>query len=315
MAVTAKAVAELRDKTGVGMMECKKALTEADGNFDEAVKLLRERGLAVAAKKSGRIAAEGIVAISKSYHGEGSIPTIAAMIEVNAETDFVAKNEVFQEFVQGCLTVILKEKPADVDVLLAKDFGGGLTVGEVLKEKIMQIGENISVRRFVIVEGMLSAYVHGGGTIGVIVSVNADDKAAADGGFSEFTKNLALQIASMNPLYVAKENVPQSVIDEENEIITNLVRNDPDNAKKPEKVLEKMIEGKVNKYYKDNCLLEQDYVKEDKMTVGDYIRAYAKQTGADVSVDKFYRFEKGEGLQKREENYAEEIAKLAGGAQ
>ena len=309
MAITAKAVAELREKTGVGMMECKKALTEANGDFDEAIKILRERGLAVAAKKASRIAAEGIVDIL--YCEECRT---AAMIEVNIETDFAAKNEIFKELVKGFLKVILKEKPADVADLLTKPFSDGVTVDSMLKEKIMQIGENMSIRRFIIVEGILSTYIHGGGTIGVIVAVNADGTAVADGGFDEFKKNLALQIASMNPSYVAKEDVPASVIDEEREITTNLVKNDPDNAKKPANVLEKMIEGKVSKYYKDNCLLEQDYVKEEKMTVGGYVQAYAKQTGASVSVDKFYRFEKGEGLQKREENYAEEIAKLAGGA-
>ena len=284
MAISAKAVAELREKTGVGMMECKKALTEANGDLDEAVKILRERGLAVAAKKASRIAAEGIVDI---LYCEDS--KTAAMVEVNAETDFVAKNEIFRAFVKQCLEVILKEKPSDVADLLTKPCADGLTVDGMLKEKILQIGENMSIRRFVIVDGVLSTYVHGGGTIGVIVKVNADDKAIADGGFGEFKKNLALQIASMGPIYVAKEDVSASVIDEEREITTNLVKNDPDNAKKPPQVIE-------------------------KMTVGGYIQAYAKETGTSVSIDKFYRFEKGEGLQKREEDFADEIAKLTGGA-
>ena len=310
MAITAKAVAELREKTGVGMMECKKALTEANGDFDEAIKILRERGLAVAAKKASRIAAEGIVDIL--YCEECKT---AAMVEVNIETDFAAKNEIFKGLVKDFLKVILNERPVDVADLLTKPFGNGQTVDAELKEKILRIGENISIRRFIIVEGILSTYVHGGGTIGVIVKVDADDTAAGAEGFNEFKKNLALQIASMGPIYVAKEDVPASVIDEEREITTNLVKNDPDNEKKPANVLEKMIEGKVGKYYKDNCLLEQDYVKEEKITVGGYVQAYAKQSGGSVSVDKFYRFEKGEGLQKREENYAEEIAKLAGGAQ
>jgi elongation factor Ts len=309
MAITAKAVSELREKTGVGMMECKKALTESNGDFDEAIKILRERGLAVAAKKASRIAAEGIVDILYCEDCK-----TAAMIEVNIETDFAAKNEIFQEFVKGCLKAILKEKPADVEELLAKPFNGELTVDAMLKEKVLQIGENISVRRFVTVSGALNTYIHNKGTIGVIVAVNADDIAAADGGLKEVTKNVALQIASMNPVYVNKDEVPASAIEEEREIVTNQIKNDPANEKKPANVLEKMIEGKVGKYYETYCLLEQDYVKDEKMTVGEYIQAYAKQIGASVGVDKFYRFEKGEGLQKREENYAEEIAKLAGGA-
>jgi elongation factor Ts len=309
MAITAKAVAELREKTGVGMMECKRALTEADGNFDEAVKILRERGLAVAAKKASRIAAEGIVDIL--YCEETKT---AVMIEVNAETDFVAKNEIFQEFVKGCLKVILKEKPNNVTQLLAKPFEDGLTVDGMLKEKILQIGENISIRRFVTASGVLNTYIHNKGTIGVIVVVNADSVAVVNSGFSEMTKNLALQIASMNPTYLSKDDVPASAIDEEREIITTLFKNDPANEKKPPNVLEKMIEGKVGKYYEDYCLLEQDYVKDEKMSVGEYVRSYAEQIGANISVAKFYRFEKGEGIQKRAENYAEEIAKLAGGA-
>jgi len=310
MAITAKAVSELREKTGVGMMECKKALTEADGDFDAAVKLLRERGLAVAAKKANRIAAEGIVDIL--YCEESKT---AVMIEVNAETDFVAKNELFQEFVKGCLNAVLKEKPADVADLLSKPYGGGLTVDEALKEKILQIGENISIRRFTVVSGILSTYIHNKGSIGVIAAFNAGDKAVADGGFKETAKNIALQIASMNPIYLKKEDVPASAIEEEREIITAQVKNDPDNAKKPPNVLERMIEGKVGKYYETYCLLEQDYVKDEKITVGEYVQNYANQIHENVSIASFIRYEKGEGLQKREENYAEEIAKLSGVAQ
>jgi elongation factor Ts len=305
MAINAKDVSNLRAKTGVGMMECKKALEEANGSFDEAVKILRERGLAVAAKKESRIAAEGAVDI---LHDTAS--NTAVMIEVNSETDFTAENEVFRSFVRRCLEVILKEKPANIDELLAKQYEEGWTVDEMLKEKILQIGEKLTIRRFVIAEGILSTYVHNKGTIGVIVSVKADEKAVADEGFNEFKKNLALQIASMSPVYISKEEVPQSVIDEEREITTNLVKNDPDNAKKPANVLEKMIEGKVSKYYENNCLSEQFYVKEEKINVGEYISRYAKQLGTDIKVDKFYRFEKGEGIQKREDDFAEEVAKL-----
>ena len=307
MAISAKDVSALRAKTGVGMMDCKKALEETNGDFDEAIKLLREKGLAVAAKKAARIAADGKVDIL--YDEESKT---AAMIEINVETDFAAKNDLFQSFTQECLKVILREKPADVEELLAKPYGDGLTVDEALKEKILVIGEKITIRRFVTVEGILSTYIHNKGAIGVIVAVLPDDKAIADEGFNELKKNLALQVASMNPVYVTRDEVPASVIDEEREIITAQVKNDEANAKKPPNVIEKMIEGRVGKYYETNCLLEQGYVKDDKMTVGEYIESYTKQIGAKVSVAKFYRFEKGEGIQKREDNFAEEIAKLTG---
>ena len=315
MAISAKDVSALRAKTGVGMMDCKKALEETNGNFDEAIKFLREKGLAVAAKKADRIAAEGLVDI---LYDEAS--NTAVIAEVNAETDFVAKNAVFQEFVKDCLKVILKEKPADVAGLLTKPFNSDTTVDGMLKEKILVIGENMSIRRFAIVEGILSTYIHNKGTIGVIVKVDADEKALADAGFNDFKKNLALQIASMGPVYINKSDVPASVITEEREIIANQINNDEESAKKLEKipedkrdgVLSKMIEGKVNKYYENNCLLEQSYVKEEKMTVGGYIESYNKQVGGQVKVAEFYRFEKGEGIQKREDNFAEEIAKLAG---
>ena len=307
MAITAKDVSELRAKTGVGMMECKKALEESNGNIDEAVKLLREKGLAVAAKKADRIAAEGLVDI---LFDEAS--KTAAMIEVNIETDFAAKTENFQTFVKDCLKIILKEKPVDVAKLLATPFNSEMTVDEMLKEKVHSIGENISIRRFVIVKGILSTYIHNKGTIGVVVKVDADANVAADGGFAEFTKNLALQIASMSPAYISKEDVPASVIAEEREIMTNQIKNDEAHSKKPANVIEKMVEGKVGKYYITNCLLEQDYVKEDKMSVNGYIANYNKQVGGEVKVSAFYRFEKGEGIQKKEENLADEIAKLTG---
>ena len=307
MAVSAKDVSALRAKTGVGMMDCKKALEESNGNFDEAIKLLREKGLAVAAKKADRIAAEGIVDILYDEKSQ-----TAVMIEINAETDFVAKNDVFQSFVKECLRVVLKEKPVDVADLMNKPYDGGNTVDAALKDKILVIGENMSIRRFVIVEGILSMYIHNKGAIGVIVAVNADEKILADEGFNEFKKNLALQIAAMNPAYIAKDEVPASVIAEEKEIIATQIKNDEANAKKPANVIEKMAEGRVGKYYENNCLLEQIYIKDDKITVGSYIENYKKQTGGTVSVAKFYRFEKGEGIQKREDNFAEEIAKLTG---
>ena len=307
MAISAKDVSELRAKTGVGMMDCKKALEEAGGNFDEAIKLLREKGLAVAAKKAARIAAEGLVDI---LYDEAS--GTAAMVEVNSETDFVAKTDNFRAFVRGCLEVILANRPADVGELLSMPFGDGLTVDGVLKEKILQIGENLSIRRFAIVQGVLSTYIHNKGAIGVIVKFEADEAAKSDPGFAELKKNIALQVASMNPLYVAKGDVPATVIAEEREIMTAQIKNDEENAKKPAAVLEKMVEGKVKKYFEDNCLLEQGYVKEEKLSVGGYIDNYCKQSGGQAGVAAFCKFEKGEGIQKREDNFAEEIAKLAG---
>ncbi|MCL2100050.1 MAG: translation elongation factor Ts [Oscillospiraceae bacterium] len=314
MAVTAKEVNELRKKTGAGMMDCKKVLTETNGDFEEAAKLLKERGLAVAAKKADRITAEGLVDIIT----EGSDPNAmtAAMIEVNAETDFVVKNELFREFVRGCASVVLKEQPADAEELLNKQFsdGSGNTVDIALKNLIAQIKENITIRRFVTVEGSLSTYIHNKGTIGVIVKADADEKVAADPGFAEFKKNLALQIASMGADYIVRDDVPASVIENERAQILEEIKEDPDNAKKPENVIEKMVEGRIRKFYENKCLLEQGYVKEDKMTVAEYIAGYGRQTGGAVKVAEFHRYEKGEGIQKREENYAEEIAKLTGQA-
>jgi len=304
--ITAKAVADLRAKTGCGMMDCKKALVETDGNFDEAIKYLRERGLAVAAKKADRIAAEGVVDIMLSDDNQ-----TAAMIEVNSETDFVAKNASFGEFVKGLLRTILAVRPADVDALMAEKFDGGdLTVEAALKEKVFTIGENISIRRFLIVDGTMSTYIHGKGTTGVIVKFVADDAAKANEGFAEMAKNVALQVAAMNCLYVNRDAVPESVIAEEKEILMNQIKEDPKNASKPAAIIEKMVVGKIGKYYETYCLADQLYVKDDSMTVAKYIESCAKEFGGNITLDSYYRYEKGEGLQKREENFAEEIAKM-----
>jgi len=308
MAISAKDVSALRAKTGVGMMDCKKALEETNGDFEEAAKLLKERGLVVAAKKAERITADGLVDI---LYDEAT--QTAVMIEVNTETDFVAKNEMFQEFVRGCLKVMLKEKPADVSELLAKPFGdGSMTVDEALKDQVLQIKENITIRRLAAAQGVLSTYVHNKGAIGVIVKVDADAAALADAGFAEFKKNLALQIASMGPLYICRADVPESVIEEEKIKIAEQIKEDEANAKKPANVIEKMIDGRINKYYNNSCLLEQDYVKEEKMSVSEYIDGCNKQSGGEAKVAAFYRFAKGEGIQKREDNFAEEIAQLTG---
>ncbi|MBQ9468366.1 MAG: elongation factor Ts [Clostridia bacterium] len=304
--ITAKDVAALRAKTGLGMMDCKKALVEADGDMDKAVKILREKGLATAAKKEGRIAAEGVVDILK----EGSV---TAMIEVNSETDFVAKNDTFKEFVKGLLRTVIATRPASVEELAGKTFDGTTqTVSEVLTEKIALIGEKISIRRFTVVEGVTTTYIHGAGQTGVIVKFDADDAAIANPGFAEAAKNVALQIAAGNPpTYVARADVPQAAVEEELSIQVAAAKNDEKLASKPEEVLKKIVAGKMGKlFYEKVCLLEQPYVKDDSMSVGKYLEAASKQLGGKISVASFVIFEKGEGIQKREENFAEEIAKL-----
>ena len=302
MEITAKAVAALRAKTGIGMMDCKKALVAANGNEEEAIKILREKGLAVAAKKSGRIAAEGLVAIQMDPETH-----TAAMIEVNIETDFAAKNAVFGEFVGDLLKIILKTRPNNVDELLKKDFKDGLDVEAALKDKIFTIGENINIRRFVIVDGAAATYVHGKGSIGVIVKMN---KVLDNAAFAEAAKNVCLQAAAMSPLYLDPASVPAAALDTEKEVIATQIKNDPANAKKPEKVIGMMVEGKLKKFYATNCLTEQAYVKDDKVTVGKYVASVAKEIGEDFALASFVRFEKGEGLEKKEDNFAEEIAKL-----
>ena len=303
--ITAKDVATLRAKTGIGMMECKKALVEANGDMEEAVKVLRERGLAVAAKKADRIAADGVVDIL-TENGK------TAMIEVNTETDFVAKNETFKAFVKDLLKTIINNGVSDVEALMASKYmDTDLTVEAKLQEMIFSIGEKISIRRFVLVDGTVSTYIHGLGSIGVIVKFDTSAEIAAKPEFSEFAKNIALQVGAYPVAYLDKESVPASVIAEETEIIVAAIKNDPANAKKPENIIrEKMVPGKLNKFYEGNCLTEMDYVKEDKMKVGEYIAKTAKELGGDIKLVQFFRFEKGEGIQKREDNFAEEIAKL-----
>ena len=308
-AITAKMVSDLRTKTGCGMMECKKALSETNGDFDEAVKVLREKGLAVAAKKASRIAAEGVVDILVSDDKKS-----AAMIEVNAETDFVAKNAVFLEFVQGILKTILATRPANVEELLTKQYlDTDMTVEAKLKDMIFTIGENMNIRRFVIVDGVVSTYIHGKGTTGVIVKFNADDALVDNADFVEFSKNIALQVAGMPVPYLNREAVPAEVVEEEKGIILAQLKNDPKNASKPEQILEKMITGKIGKFFEKNCLVEQSYVKDDKMTVGQYVDATAKALGTKISIVEFVMFERGEGLQKREDNFADEIEKMVKG--
>ena len=304
--IEAKLVAELRKQTGCGMMDCKNALVAANGDFDAAVKVLREKGMAATAKKQSRIAAEGLVDIL-------TVGNKTAMIEVNTEADFVAKNASFKEFVQGVLRTILACEPADVDALKACKFDGTAeTVEQVLQEKTYTIGEKLSLRRFIVVEGTVSTYVHGTGVTGVIVKFDTD--VADKPEFAEFSKNIALQVAAYNVPYLDRASVPASVLDEEKEILKKQMAQDPKMANKPEKVLEGIITGKLGKYYENNCLLEMLYVKDDSITVGKYVEQTAKALGGKIAVTGFYRYDKGEGIQKREDDLAAEVAKLTGQA-
>ena len=302
--ISAKAVAELRKQTGCGMMDCKKALVESDGDFEAAVKYLREKGMAATAKKADRIAAEGIVDIL-------TIGNTTAIVEVNSETDFVAKNATFQEFVKEILKTIIANKPADVDALLAANYVGGGLVSEALAEQIYKIGEKLSIRRFVIVEGVVSSYIHGMGATGVVVSFETD--LADKDGFKECAKNVALQTAAMEVKYLDKESVPASVLAEEEAILINQMKEDPKMANKPEQVLANIVKGRLGKFYENNCLLEQAYVKDDSMSVSKYVASVAKELGGSIKVTGYVRFDKGEGIQKREEDFGAEIAKMMKG--
>ena len=304
MAFTAKDVAELRKQTGCGMMDCKKALVESDGDFDAAVKYLREKGMAATAKKADRIAAEGLVDIM-------TIDGTTAIVEVNSETDFVAKNATFQEFVKEILKTIIANKPADVDALLASEYVGGGLVSEALAEQIYKIGEKLSIRRFQIVEGTVSTYIHGLGATGVIVSFDTD--LADNDGFKECAKNVALQTAAMEVKYLDKESVPAEVIAEEEAILINQMKEDPKMANKPEAVLANIVKGRLGKFYENNCLLEQAYVKDDSMSVAKYVASVAKELGGSIKVTGYVRYDKGQGIQKREEDYGAEIAKMIQG--
>ncbi len=301
---TAKDVAELRKQTGCGMMDCKNALADANGDFEAAVKILREKGMAATAKKASRIAAEGLVDIM-------TIGNTSAIVEVNSETDFVAKNAIFQEFVKDVLKTIIAKKPADVDALLASEFVSGGTVADALADKTYTIGEKLSIRRFAIVEGVVSTYIHGLGATGVIVSFDTDlaDKEA----FVECAKNVALQTAAMPVQYLDKDSVPESVLAEEKAILIAQMQQDPKMANKPAQVLEKIVDGKVGKFYENNCLMHQAYVKDDSLTVEKYVASVAKELGGSIKVTGYVRFHKGEGLEKREENIAEEIANMVKG--
>lgn len=305
MAFTAQDVKNLREMTGVGMMDCKKALTEADGDIDKAVEWLREKGLAAAQKKSGRIAAEGM-AYATEVNGAGIV------VEVNAETDFVAKNDLFVEFVKGVAEVVATQNPADLEALMACKYPGKeLTVEQEQQEKVLVIGENIKVRRFArYADGFNVPYVHMGGKIGVIVNMELSAGLESKPEVTELGKDIAMQIAAMNPSFLDKSNVDQATMDKEKEILTIQAKEDPKNANKPDNIIEKMVMGRVGKYYEENCLMQQQFVKGDKISVEKHVAEVAKSVGGEIKIKGFTRFEKGEGIEKKQENFADEIASL-----
>ena len=299
-AFTAQDVKALREKTGCGMMDCKKALTQADGDMDKAIDFLREQGLAKQAKKASRIAAEGVAFATTTDDN-----SVGVVIEVNAETDFVAKNDSFMDFVKACANTVIKENPADVEALLAlKADGSDQTVAEMLQEKVLTIGENIQVRRFERMEGACVAYVHAGGKIGVLV--NFDTDLAGKDEFVAYGKDVAMQIAALSTPYLTKDDVPADVIEHEKEVMRQQVINEG----KPAAIADKIVMGKINKYYKENCLVDQEFVKDNKLTVGQYTKNTAKALGGSIEIKKFVRFEKGEGIEKRQDDFAAEVASM-----
>ena len=303
MAFTAADVKNLREMTGVGMMDCKKALTASDGDMDKAVEWLREKGMAASAKKAGRIAAEGMAYAAV-------IDGVGVVVEVNAETDFVGKNEKFVEFVKGVAAVVAKEKPADMDALMAAPYGNGRTVQEEQQEMVLVIGENIKVRRFALfTEGVCVPYIHAGGKIGVLVNLETSLTAEQ---VNEVGKDVAMQIAALNPRFLDKSQVDQATLDEEKKIMLVQMENDPKMAAKPDKVKEGIVIGKLGKFYKENCLLQQEFVKDNSMSVEQHIANVAKSLGGTIVLKDAVRFEKGEGIEKKQENFAEEIAKQLG---
>lgn len=297
---TAKDVKALREQTGCGMMDCKKALVEADGDMEKAVDFLREQGLAKQAKKASRVAAEGMAfAMTTEDHKKGVV------IEVNAETDFVAKNADFQAFVNTCAQTVIDNNPADVEALLACNASGtDKTVAELLQEKVLVIGENIQIRRFKLMEGACVAYVHAGGVIGVLVNFKTDlaDKPE----FVTYGKDVAMQIAALNTPYLKESDVPAEVLEHEKEIMKAEVVN----SGKPEAIADKIVMGKIGKFYKENCLLDQAFVKENKVSVQQYTNNTAKELGGSIEITEFVRFEKGEGIEKREDDFAAEVAAM-----
>ncbi|MCL2278830.1 MAG: translation elongation factor Ts [Oscillospiraceae bacterium] len=310
MSFTAKDVKELREATGVGMMDCKKALTETGGDMEKAIAYLRERGLAAAQKKAGRITAEGIAYAAV-------IDGVGVVVEVNAETDFVAKNDKFNEFVAGVAQAIAKNAPADVDALLASPYSGsGKTVAEEQQEMILVIGENISIRRFErYTDGLSIPYIHAGGKIGVIVNLEVDGVSDMDA-VTELGKDVAMQIAAMRPLYLDTASVDPQELEKEREIQLNKAIEENKAKNLPEdkarQIAENMVKGRINKFYEDICLLNQPFVKENKVTVEQHIAQVAKSLGGTIKANSFTRFEKGEGIEKKQDDFAAEVASMVG---
>ena len=304
MAFTAKDVQKLREQTGVGMMDCKKALVESDGDFEKAIEILREKGLAAATKKAGRIAAEGAV-----YATVCNECGIGAIVEVNSETDFVAKNDQFKDFCAGVATVVMTDAPADVEALKECKYPASeMTVVEMLREKVLTIGENLQIRRFERYDAdtMNIAYIHMGGRIGVLVGLEVSENLKGNEVIKELGKDICMQIAAMRPQYLNKESVPADVLAKEKEILMAQTINEG----KPANVAEKIVNGRINKFYEENCLTNQAFVKENKLSVEQYANNVAKEQGGTVKIAKFVRFEKGEGLAKKEDNFAEEVANM-----
>ena len=305
MAVTASMVKELREMTGAGMMDCKKALSETDGNMDAAIEYLRKNGQAKAEKKAGRIAAEGIVM------AEVKDDKTAAIVEVNSETDFVAKNADFQAFVKDVVAQAMTSDAKDMDAFLAENWNAeaGKTVQEALTEKIAVIGEKLSIRRFekIVSDGCIVSYIHGGGRIGVLVEAETD---VVNDEIRTCLKNVAMQVAAMYPKYVSREEVPEDYIEHEKEILMAQAKkeNEESSKPKPDNIIEKMLVGRLNKELKEICLLDQVYVQDSDLTVGKYVEKVAKETGAKLSLKKFVRYETGEGLEKKNEDFAAEVA-------
>ncbi len=300
---TAQDVKTLREQTGCGMMDCKAVLVEADGDMEKAAELLREKGLAAATKKAGRIASEGMV------YAEADIDAkVGAVIEVNSETDFVAKNESFQEFVKELLAAIIQHNPADVDALMQVKLSSGNTVEQELQEKILVIGENLKIRRFTRFGGINCAYVHSGGTHGVLVRFDTSDDVAKNPGFAAFSKDIAMHITVFSPPYINQSDVPADVVEKEKEILTAQAMQDEKHKNKPANIIEKMVAGRVGKFFEENCLLDQKFVRDDKITVGQYVQQAEKDFGGPIKIMEFARFEKGEGLEKKSEDFAAEVA-------
>lgn len=305
MGATPALIKELRELTGSGMTDCKKALDETGGDIKKAIEFLREKGLAAAAKKSGRIAAEGVVAV-KVEKGK------AVLVEVNCETDFVAINPDFKAYVDEIAEQLFASSASDVPSFMAEAWAkGGGTVEEVLKGKIATIGENLNIRRFARFEtnNVITSYIHGGGKIGVVLTIDGPDNDLV----KEMGYNLCMQIAALFPRYLRVEDVDQEYLDSERKILDTAAKNDPDNANKPANIIEKMVEGRINKQLKEICLLEQEYVRDTSMTVKAYVESIAKEVGQAVNLVNFECFEKGAGIEKKQEDFAEEVAKAMQG--